>query len=513
MDKQFISIIKKKSKLFHITTAIALYFTYQTYKFFCVPRVFRKYTKVSTLSLIISFLVGHSPIQRFQQLVLPRIKDGQTCYVSKVPFDWRLNIVDPVVAKQMLLKSENFPKDQSFLEDLGESSIFNLFFGIDNIAVSNGAMWKSQRKAMNPAFHRKPPLKVMENTTRLFFSVIEENEGRIKVAQEMRKLALDILGHAIFDIDFRCVQGDIDDWSKTYNMVVETVLDPVFNIFPSLDFLIGSFYPKRIRGVKAVDKLFSKFNEIIKNKRAAIENGSFKGIPDSEKDILTLMLESGQRGDSMKTEDELMHNVIILFAAGHDTTSNTLAFCLYHLAKNKDIQQKLREEVSDLLGNGNDTETITLEMLNKMKYLNAVIKENLRMNVPADFLFPRRVLENMNLSGTFFQKDTVVSVDLNAIHHNPKYWKNPEKFIPERFMEKGEQESHEGLTWLPFSNGFRQCIGMNFSLAEQRIVLAMIVHKYELDVPQDSKHYNGVIIDTVTTTAPNSLELLFTKRY
>lgn len=57
---------------------------------------------------------------------------------------------------------------------------------------------------------------------------------------------------------------------------------------------------------------------------------------------------------------------------------------------------------------------------------------------------------------------------------NPKLWHNPEEFIPERFEEGGEYDQHEGFTWLPFSNGSRQCIGMNFSLTEQKVLLSMI---------------------------------------
>jgi cytochrome P450 len=57
---------------------------------------------------------------------------------------------------------------------------------------------------------------------------------------------------------------------------------------------------------------------------------------------------------------------------------------------------------------------------------------------------------------------------------DPKSWQNPEQFIPERFEEGGEHDSHTGLTWVPFSNGSRQCLGINFSLTEQRVVLSMM---------------------------------------
>lgn len=71
-------------------------------------------------------------------------------------------------------------------------------------------------------------------------------------------------------------------------------------------------------------------------------------------------------------------------------------------------------------------------------------------------------------------KGTTINFDIYGIHHNPKYWSNPNQFIPERFAKGGEYESHEGLTWLPFGDGSRRCIGMNFSMFQQRLVLTMI---------------------------------------
>jgi cytochrome P450 len=89
-------------------------------------------------------------------------------------------------------------------------------------------------------------------------------------------------------------------------------------------------------------------------------------------------------------------------------------------------------------------------------------------------LLIRNAEEDMDLNGVIIEKDTKVSVDITMIHLHPKYWTNPENFDPDRFAENGEHGTHSGLTWVPFSNGTRQCIGMNFSLTEQRVVLAMM---------------------------------------
>lgn len=83
------------------------------------------------------------------------------------------------------------------------------------------------------------------------------------------------------------------------------MLDPLFNIFPSLDFIMRHIYPTRIRGIEAVTKLNAKFDELARKKRIEIQKGVYANVPDSQKDVLTLMLESEKKGESMKTDEEL----------------------------------------------------------------------------------------------------------------------------------------------------------------------------------------------------------------
>jgi cytochrome P450 len=139
----------------------------------------------------------------------------------------------------------------------------------------------------------------------------------------------------------------------------------------------------------------------------------------------------------------------------------------------------------------------------------------------------------MELAGTVIPKDIEIAVDAAAIHLNPKIWANPNQFIPERFEEGGEHEKHgTGYTWIPFSGGSRICIGMQFSLTEQRVVLSMLckytylinlprtlnilnftVKRYEIDISEDSEHYDGLVFDKPFNFAPKNLHLKFTRRY
>ncbi|KAG1179932.1 hypothetical protein G6F36_010479 [Rhizopus arrhizus] len=460
-----------------------------------------------------SLLTCEPPYSRFKRITFPAIQEGNGFYVSKIPTGWTVYVANPVAAKQLLLKSDNFPKSHRRFDTIGEKSTGVQFVGRDNVVLSNGEIWKKQRKIMNPVFHRSMPIKTVASLVPLLFSAIEEANGRIPINPRMKDFTLDALGLTIFDFDFKALQGDPDNWTSIYRLITRSIFDPISYVFCALEPLLVYVYPKRRRSVDAVAKINAKFDQVISKKREELQNGIFSNKPDNEKDLVTLMLEAGMQEDVSITNEELRHNMAVLFLAGHDSTSNTLSFCLYHLAKNKRAQQKLREEIINILGDDDIDIVPSLEELKQMKYMNMVIKENLRINTPLDLLLPRKTAEDTFLADTFIPKDTIIVIDVGALHRDPRSWKDPDEFVPERFEDDGEQNSHEGLTWIPFGNGTRQCIGMNFSLMEQRLILTMLLRKYEVDLPKNSIHYDHIVYEHPTYICPESLELIFTKRY
>jgi cytochrome P450 len=95
---------------------------------------------------------------------------------------------------------------------------------------------------------------------------------------------------------------------------------------------------------------------------------------------------------------------------------------------------------------------------------------------PVPQTLPRTATKDTELCGIFIPKGSTVTVNIYDLHHSEKLWKDPFVFDPERFAEDGEatQTAGEGISWVPFGNGSRQCIGMNFSLNEQRVLLSML---------------------------------------
>lgn len=115
--------------------------------------------------------------------------------------------------------------------------------------------------------------------------------------------------------------------------------------------------------------------------------------------------------------------------------------------------------------------------------------QSLRLATPAHSLVEKKTTQDTELAGTFIPKGSLVKVNLVGLHYNPYLWNEPTKFNPDRFEDGGELDSRtSNFSYLPFGGGSRQCIGINFSLTEQRIALSLILRKYELSVPESSIH-------------------------
>ncbi|KAG1519148.1 hypothetical protein G6F52_008901 [Rhizopus delemar] len=259
-----------------------------------------------------SFLTCEPPYSRFKRITYPAIQEGNGFYVSKIPTGWTIYVANPVAAKQLLMKSNNFPKSHYGLDSIGEKSTVVQFVGHDNVALSNGEVWKKQRKVMNPVFHRSMPIKTVASLVPLFFSIIEEANGRIPINPKMKDFTLDALGLTIFDFEFKALQGDPDNWTSVYRLVTRSIFDPLSFVCNTIESLLTYVYPKKRKGAYAVVKLNAKFDQLIDKKREKLRNGIFSNKPDNEKDLVTLMLEE----DISITNEELRHHMALLFLAG-----------------------------------------------------------------------------------------------------------------------------------------------------------------------------------------------------
>lgn len=160
------------------------------------------------------------------------------------------------------------------------------------------------------------------------------------------------------------------------------------------------------------------------------------------------------------TDDEIIAQCFLFFAAGFDTASTLMSFLAYELALNQDIQQKLYEEIREINGTLNGTR-LTYDTLSMMKYFDQVISEALRKWPPAIFTNRKCTKDyEYDLDGNkvLIERGKSVWIPIYSIHHDAELYENPEKFDPERFNDENKKKIKPG-SYIPFGIGPRNCIG------------------------------------------------------
>ena len=313
----------------------------------------------------------------------------------------------------------------------------------DGLLTIDGAFHRTQRKMMLPAFHKA--------RIRASFGVIEEEVDRaagafvpgavVDLYDWTRHVALRVAMRALFGLDPDAARAGGLDAAGEF----ETALS-----FFGRDFMLqiarGPFTPfASLQQSRArLDELI--YGEIAR-RRASGERGQ---------DILSMLLDATDEDGDGLADRYIRDEVMTLLFAGHDTTTSTVSFLFYELARNPDVL---------------DDRRVTMDML---------IDETLRM-YPAAFLGPRRSIEAFEFGGHTVPARAHVHYCSWASHHLPDVWPDPERFDPLRFTEEKKAKLEKGA-YVPFGGGSRTCIGMRFGLAEVAIIARTILARHRLEL-------------------------------
>jgi len=176
-------------------------------------------------------------------------------------------------------------------------------------------------------------------------------------------------------------------------------------------------------------------------------------------------------GSSME-ENQLVDEILILFAAGHETTSNALTFTTELLARNPEAQAKILEEILQIKSESDDI----MHWIKNVAYTKLVIEESMRLYPPAYFI-DRVNIEEDTIDGMVLPKGSTLLFSVYEIHRHPNFWKDPEAFIPERFLDENTKFSKN---YFPFGAGPRMCIGNNFAMYEMILAMIALVEQFEI---------------------------------
>ncbi|KAK9916733.1 hypothetical protein WJX75_006344 [Coccomyxa subellipsoidea] len=219
-----------------------------------------------------------------------------------------------------------------------------------------------------------------------------------------------------------------------------------------------------------------------------------------------------RRGVAPGSFVDLLAFVMVLSA--YETTANALAFTMYLLSKPENSAKlaKLTAEI-DVFGR---ERVPTFEELDKFPWLEACLREGMRIFPPVPTL-TREAERDMDLGGHKVPKGTMLGVAVYSMHNSPAYWQEPEKYLPERFIEGTPEYQAKPLHgYLPFGDGLRQCIGLRFAIMEAKITLIRLYQRFtfELQAEQDTLELretitisaaNGVLVKAIPRPPPNNL--------
>ena len=283
------------------------------------------------------------------------------------------------------------------------------------------------------------------------------------------KLTLEVILSTAFGVDAKIQLGENTEMLERAKAIFK-----VPNIVRQMARLpFGNYLVRllmRLSGIKS-NYFEGVVKEIIKSRRQ-------QGL-SVRKDLLQLMMnandETTVEGVSRLSDEEIVAQSIVFLLAGYETSSNTLAFTLYFLAVNPDVQDKLRKEISEALES--NAKKPLYDVAQNIEFLDCVIKEAQRLCPPAAQI-NRECSEDYDLNGIHIPAGTEIIIPIYAIHRDPDAWEEPEKFDPERFRGPSKDARH-AFQFIPFGAGPRNCIGMRFALLEIKVALVRILAKYK----------------------------------
>ncbi|XP_014286440.1 probable cytochrome P450 6a14 [Halyomorpha halys] len=392
----------------------------------------------------------------------------------------KLIILDPELIEHIMIKDFSYFTHREDTIDVSTDPLTR------HLVNENGSSWKILRTKLTPVFS-SGKLKTMIEQILDCSAACIDNIGQkaaagktLEVREEMAGFTMDVIGSCAFGLNLNVMNEPDSKFRKLGHMVFGPSRKAKLRkaLSANFSFFLKLVNWKRVKGDFA-DFFINLVTSVLKYRE---ENNIHRN------DFIQLMMElrkeeekqlkDGTISQIVMDDNTIISNAFVFLLAGYETTANTLSFGLYELSKNPDIQERVYKEVDNVLKKYGGV--ITWEGLAEMKYIECVISETLR-KYPPIIAVVRQSVKPYKVPNSDLELPTksVVVMPIYSIHHDPKYYPDPEKFDPERFSEENKHKLVK-CTYLPFGEGPRTCIGMRFAKMEIKIAIAKLIMKYKL---------------------------------
>lgn len=433
--------------------------------------------------------VYHFAQNPIEYAVTHRPQYGDFYRVSS-PFLKMCLVTDPELVKQILVdKHRCYVKSPQF-------KMLKVILG-RSVLSTEGDIWRRQRRMLNPAFRKDRLVAFAHHMTfeieRL--SVYLENacgaDKPVDINQEMMNVTLRIISRMLFGKD-----ADLGDNITILSQGVLKAAEYVLGLVKNPLKLGFRWVPTRSNRefARAKRRIYDLILGILAKRRA-------EGSARDDLVSILMRLQDEESGVEM-SDQELLDQIVTLFIAGHDTSSNALSWTFYLLARHPEVAERLVAEVQAVVGEG----TPTYEHLPKLTYVTQVLNESMRLYPPV-YSFGRQNLEEDQLGPYRIPKKTQMYMVVYQLHRHPDYWEEPDVFNPDRFAP-GRPKPHPGA-FFPFGLGPRICLGKTFSMLEMTLLLATLMRRFEFRLPEGHRVELGPL---VTLGPKGELPMFVSKR-
>lgn len=339
-----------------------------------------------------------------------------------------------------------------------------IIFG-EGLLTSEEELHKRQRRLVQPAFHRERIGRYAEVMIDRAAKLRQRwRDGEVlDVHHEMMGLTLSVVAKTLFD-------ADVDEEADEIGVALTSLVD----LFPTLMNPLSSLLrrlplPQTIRFRKSIERLDKTVYAIIDERR---KSGEDRG------DLLSMLLMAvDEEGDGSGMDDQqLRDEAMTLFLAGHETTANALAWTWYLLAQNPAVLSALHRELDTVLGERLPAPDDYARLL----YTEMVVAESMRLFPPA-WAVSRLAEEEAMIGDWLVPRGAVVVAAQAVMHRDPRWWPEPDRFDPLRFMPEARL-SRPKLAYFPFGAGPRVCIGEGFAWMEAVLIVATLAQRWRLEL-------------------------------
>ena len=314
----------------------------------------------------------------------------------------------------------------------------------DGLMVSEGELWKRQRRMIQPAFNHESIVTLIKSivdvNSRLLgkWQLAAQKNDSVNVTYDVSRMALEVVLRFIFGDDYEGVSPHFEVLS------LEQTRDMAF--------------------ARSFRTLGRTILQVIDRRR--------KNLAEAADALGIMMRACDPQSGQLMQDRQLIDEILTLIVAGHETTASTLNWTWYLISQHPEVEKRLADELATL------TTSSEFEDLPEFLYTRHVIEEAMRL-YPAGWSMSRRALGDDRLGEYFVPAGTEVYIPPYFIQRHPDLWEEPDRFNPDRFRPENSKHRHR-LATIPFSAGPRNCIGTHFARIEMQIHLMTIARCLQL---------------------------------